>query len=111
MLDPVEEAFDPIALLVKRFGKAVLFLAVRLVGDVRRRALCFDLPAQPIGVIGFVAEQHITFAQANQQFSGADQVMGLTRRQDNLDRQAARIGERVDLGRQPTSGAAKTISP
>ncbi len=59
MLDPVEEAFDEVALLVERLGKAMLFLAVGLVGYVRRRAPCLDPLAQPIGVIGFVAEEDI----------------------------------------------------
>ncbi len=109
-LDPVEEAFDEVALLVERLGKAMLFLAVGLVGYVRRRALCLDPLAQPIGVIGFVAEEDIAFAQAGQQGVGAQKVMGLARRQDEVDRQAARIGERVDLGRQSSSGAAHTMN-
>ena len=61
MFDPVEESFDAVALLIKRFGKAMLFVAVGLVGYVRCRALCLDPLAQPIGIIGFVAEKDITY--------------------------------------------------
>ena len=62
MLDPVEELFDEVAFLIERIGKAMLFLAVGLVGYVRRRALCLDPLAQPIAVIGFIAEKVIAFA-------------------------------------------------
>ena len=110
MLDLVEEALDPIALLVERLGKAMLFLAVGLVGYVRCRALCLDPLAQPIGVIGFVAEEDIAFAQAGQQGVGAQKVMGLARGEEDFDRQAARIGGRMDLGCKSSSGAAHTMN-
>ncbi len=110
MFDSVEETLDEIALLVERLGKAVLVLAVGLVGYVGHGAPCLDLPAQPVGVIGLVTEQDIAFAQGAQQVPGPQKVMGLARRQDEFDRQAARIGERVDLGRQSASGAAHTMN-
>ena len=110
MLDLVEEALDPIALLVERPGKAMLFLTIGLVGYVRCRALRLDALAQPIGVIGFVAEQDIAIGQAGQQSIGAQKVMGLARGEEDFDRQAARIGERMDLGRQSSSGAAHTMN-
>ena len=110
MLDPVEEAFDEVALLVERLGKAMLFLAVGLVGYVRRRALCLDPLAQPVRVIGFVAEQDIAVTQAGQQGVGTQKVVGLARSEQDIDRQAARIGDRVDLGRQSSSGAAHTMN-
>ena len=55
------------------------FLAIGLVGYVRCRALCLDQLAQPIGVIGFVAEKDIAFAQIAQQGVGAQQIVGLAR--------------------------------
>ena len=79
MLDPVEESFDEIAFLVERLGKAMFFVAVRLVGYVRCRALCLDPLAQPISVIGFVAEKDIAFAQVGQQGVGAQKIVGLAR--------------------------------
>ncbi len=42
VFDPVEEAFDVVAFLIKGLGEAVTMLAVNLVGNVRRRALGFD---------------------------------------------------------------------
>ena len=110
MFDLVEESFDEVALFVERLGKAMLFLAVGLVGYVRCRALCLDPLAQPIGIIGFVAEKDIAIAQVGQQDVGAQKVVGLARGEEEFDRQAARIGERVDLGRQSSSGAAHTMN-
>ncbi len=110
MLDLVEEALDEIALLVECLGKAVLFLAVGLVGYVRCCPLRLDLLAQPVRVIGFVAEQDIAFAQAGQQGAGAQKIMSLAGGQDDFDRQAAGVGEGVDLGRQSSSGAAQTMN-
>lgn len=110
MLDPVEEELDEIALPVERPRKAVLVLAVGLVGYVGRRALCFELPAQPVRVVGFVAEQDIVFGQSAQQIPGTQKVMGLAARQDELGRQATRISERVNVSRQSLSGAAHTVN-
>ena len=37
VLDPVEEAFDAVALFLENLGEAVTMLAVNPVGNVRRR--------------------------------------------------------------------------
>ena len=55
--DLVEKAFDLVALLIERLGEAMPFPAVGFVGYARRRALRLDALAQPIGVIGCVADQ------------------------------------------------------
>jgi len=110
MLDLVEEAFDLVALLIERLGEAMPFPAGGLVGDVRRCTLSLDALAQPIGVIGFVAEKDIAFAQIDQQGVGAQKIVGLARGEEELDRQATCIGERVDLGGQSSSGAAHTMN-
>ena len=57
VFDPVEEAFDTIAFLVKRLGEAVTMLAVDLVGNVRRRTLGIDPFPDPVGVVSLVAKQ------------------------------------------------------
>jgi hypothetical protein len=44
------------------FGKAMHF-AVGPIRYVRRRGLCLDPLAQPIGISGFVAEKEIALAQ------------------------------------------------
>ena len=62
------------------------FLAIGLVGYVRRRALCLDALAQPIGVIDLVAEKDIAFARIDQQGVGAQKIMGLARGEEDFDR-------------------------
>ena len=79
ILDLVEKAFDLVALLIERLGEAMPFPAVGFVGYARRRALRLDALAQPIGVIGFVAEKNIAVAQTGPQGVGAEKVVGLAR--------------------------------
>lgn len=110
VFDPVEEALDAVALFVDPLGEAMLFPAVGFVGDIGCRTLGLDLLAQPIGVVGLVGQEDITLAQAAQQDRGALEVMGLARREGELDRQAAGIDEGVDLGCQSSSRETQTMN-
>ena len=65
MFDPVEEAFDVVALLIQGLGEAVTMLAVDLVGNVRRRALGFDPLPDPVGVVSLVAKQDAEIGRAH----------------------------------------------
>ena len=110
VFDPVEEPFDAIAFLIKRFGEAVTMLAVYLVGNVRRCALGFDPLPDPIGVVSLVAEQDDTTIQVAQQHRRAVDVMSLTRGERQLDRQPPSIGEHMNLGGQSSSATAHTMN-
>lgn len=103
MLDLVEEAFDPVALLLERLGGATPFVAVGDVGEVRRRAPGLNALAQPIGIIGLAAKKDITFAQIDEQGLRAQKIVGLARGAEELDRQATGIGEHVDFDDQSFS--------
>ena len=110
VFDPVEEPFDAIAFLIKRFGEAVTMLAVYLVGNVRRRALGIDPLPDPIGVVSLVAKQDTATVQVAQQHRRAVDVMGLAGGERQLDRQPPGIGEGVNLGGQSSSAAAHTMN-
>jgi hypothetical protein len=68
----------------------------------------FDLAAQPIGVIGLVGQHDGVLAQMAEQPRGNRAIASLARRHDQFERQSARIGQGVDLGRQPATRAAHT---
>ena len=76
--------------------------------DIGRRTGGFDLPAQPVGVVGLVGEHDGALAQMPEQTGGDRAIAGLPRRQDQFQGQAMGIGQRVDLGRQPAARAAHT---
>jgi len=76
--------------------------------DVGRGTGGFDLAAQPIGVIGLIGEHDGVLAQMAEQLRGDRAIASLAGRQDQFERQSARIGQGVDLGRQPAAGAAHT---
>ena len=76
--------------------------------DIGRRTGGFDLPAQPVGIVGLVGEHNGALAQMPEQPGGDRAIAGLPRGQDQFDRQAMGIGQSVDLGRQPAARAAHT---
>lgn len=79
VFDPVEEAFDAIALPVERLGEAMSLGSIGLVGDVGGRTLGLDTVAYPIGVMGFVGQQDIAVSETIEKQGGAERVVGLAR--------------------------------
>ena len=108
MLDPVEEPLDAISLAVERATEAGAPATGDLGGNVRRGTGCLDAAAEPVGVVGFVSQENRPLAQTTKQLGGGGTVGGLTRREDEFQRQAVRVSECVDLGRQSSSAAAHT---
>ena len=76
--------------------------------DVGRGPRRFDGAAQPIGIVGLVGEHDGVGAQVPEQARRNRAIARLTRRQNQFERQAASVDERVDLCRQPTARAAHT---
>lgn len=105
MLEFREEPLDPVAASV---GVAV---ERRRCGSARDRAddgLCaeaFEAVAQPIAVIGGIGEQGLSSSDCAQHVVRRPAVMGLASGQLQRDRQAARVGDGVDLGGQPAPRA------
>lgn len=76
--------------------------------DIGRGTGSLDLAAQPIGVIGLIGEYDRVLAQVPEQLRGNRAIARLTWRQNQFERQAIGVDERVDLGRQPAARAAHT---
>ena len=108
MFDTVEEPFDSVARAVEHWTEAGLPAAMDHRRDIGRGTGGFDLPAQPVGVIGLVGEHDGALAQMPEQTSGDRAIARLPGRQDQFERQAMGIGQSVDLGRQPAARAAHT---
>ena len=68
----------------------------------------FDLAAQPVGIVSLVGEHDGVLAQMPEQLFGDRAVARLARRQHQFERQTVRIGQGMDLGRQPAARAAHT---
>ena len=106
VLEAAEHALDGIAFSVERGRKAGLPPAVGLGRDVRCGALGFDLSTHGVAVIGFVAQKEVAFRHELQQGLGRGAIGHLAAGQQEGDRAAVLVAERVDLGAAPASGAA-----
>lgn len=109
MLELAEEAFDQIAFAIEPLAEAGFPFAIGFGGDVRHRALHFDEVADAICVISLVGQNDGARIKAIQQAEGGRSVMGLPRCQAEPDREPLRVDNRVDLGREPASGATETM--
>ena len=106
VLELVEDALDPVAQLVREGAENRWINAVRSRPDICVTALICDLLAQGIAIIAPIGEQQAVFANSTQHLSCRRSVVGLPLGQFDLDREAVRIDERVDLGRKPTAGTS-----
>jgi hypothetical protein len=108
VFDAVEEPFDAVACAVKHRAEAGFPAPVDHRRDVGSGPGGFDLAAQPVGIVGLVGEHDSVLAQMAEQLRGNRAVADLARRQHQFERQAASIGQGVDLGGQPAARAAHT---
>ncbi len=109
MLELAEEALDQVALSVEPIAEARLPFAVGFGWDVGRGALLLDQRADAIGVISFVGENDGAGTKVVEQPIGDLAVMRLACGQAEPDREALRIDDSVDLGREPASAATETM--
>ena len=108
MLELVEEAFDVVALAVESFGPSEALLAPDHVGNVGGSAARLDMGPQAIGIIGLVGDNDGVLAEAGQKRFGAGQIVGLARRDQDLDRPALVVDARMDFGREPSAASPHT---
>jgi hypothetical protein len=108
VFDPVEEPLDAVARAVEYWAEAGLPPAMNHGGYIRGRTCSFNPAAQPIRIISLVGEDDGIGMQPSEQLFGDRTITRLTRCQHQLERQAACVGQRVDLGRQPAARAADT---
>ena len=109
MLELAEEALDEVPLAIEDLAEARFPFAIGFGEDVRHRALGLDQIADPVGIISFVGQDDGAGIEAIQQPVGGRPIVCLTCCQAEPDREPLRIDDRVDLGRETTSGATEAV--
>ena len=100
-----------VALAVNSLLPTELLLPVGAVGNVGNGALGPDMRANPIRVVAFVGNDDGALLKAVEQLWSAGDVMDLTGRDQQADREAFRINPRVDFGGEASSASAHTTIP
>lgn len=98
--------FDGVAAFVERPGEAAFPAPVGLGRDVRNRALALDQLADRVAVIGLVAKHDGARREIVEQDIGSAAVADITPSQQEAERPAGVVGERVEL-----AVAAATADP
>ena len=98
-----EEPLDQIALAVEAFAEAGFPFTVALRWDVGRGAFVLDQLADAVGIIGLVRQHDGARAEMVEQRVGDLPVVGLSSGQAEPDREALRVDDDVDLGREPAA--------
>ncbi len=95
---------EPLSERVERFS-------IGFVGDVGRRALELDLGAYPVGIVTLVSENDSPALEVLQQIGCAGRVVILTRCNQEAERAALFVNERVDFrGESASATTHATIS-
>ena len=108
MFQFIEEALDLVALAVERLGPSEALLASDHVGNIGDAAARLYVASQPVGVIRFVGDNDCAAAEIRQERFGAGQVMGLSGRDQELDRPALAVDTRVDFRAEATAASPHT---
>jgi len=98
VLEAAEHPFDGVASLVEGFAEASFPAPVALGRNVGDGALFLDQVADAVAVIGAVGVDDTAPGKRGQQLLGCPAVRRLARRQQEGERPAVAIGDRVDLG-------------
>ena len=103
MLQLGEEPLDQVSLALEPLAEARLPLAVALRRDVRRGTQVLDQLADAVGVVGLVRQHDSARVEMVEQRVGDLPVMCLACGQAEPDREALRVDDDVDLGREPAA--------
>ena len=106
VLEAAEHAFDGVAVTIEDRRETVFPAAIGLGRDIGGSALAFDFAANGVTVIAFVAVQDRGRGHAFEKGVCGNAVGDLAARQQEGDRAAETIGQRVDFGRPPTARTA-----
>jgi len=109
VLETAEHALDGVAVAVEIGREAVLPAAIDLGRNVRCGTLALDLATDGVAVIAFVAMQDFGGGNLVEQGIGSNAIRDLAARQEERDRAAEAIGQRVDFRRPPTAGPADRL--
>jgi hypothetical protein len=98
-----EEPLDQIALAVEPLAEAGLPAPVALGRDVRGGTLLLNQFTDAVGIVGLVRQHDGARAKMVKQCVGDLPVMRLSCRQAEPDREALRVDNDMDLGREPAA--------
>jgi hypothetical protein len=109
VLEAAEHALDGVAVAVEIGREAILPAAVGLGRDVGCSALALDLATDGVAVIPLVAMQDFGGGHLVEQGIGGGAVGDLAAGQQERDRAAEAIAQRVDFRRPPAAGTADRL--
>ena len=109
MFDAAEEALDEVALFVERGIEGAARGGAPAARDYRDGAGSGDGVQRALPVIALVGEDEAGADAIEQRFDLGD-VVALAAGQQDAQRKPERIGDDMNLGAQPTPGAAERVS-
>jgi len=109
VLEAPEHALDGVTVAVEIGRETILPAAVGLGRDVGCGALALDLATDGVAVIPLVAMQDFGGGHLVEQGIGGGAVGDLAAGQQECDRAAEAIGQRVDFRRPPAAGTADRL--
>ena len=111
LLQLVEEPLDQIAFTIEFLAEWVQDFAVGFIGNIGRCALRLDVRADPVRIITLVSKHDGPAFEVLQQISRACRVVVLTRCNQEAERAAFFVDERMDFRGEPASATTHaTIS-
>ena len=111
LLQLIEEPLDQITLTVELFAERIQRLSIGFVGYVGCRSLRFDLGADPIGIVTLVGKHNGSAFEVLQQIGCAGRIVILSWSDQEAERPALFVDERVDFRGEPASATTHaTIS-
>lgn len=109
VLELGEEALDQVPLAVEPRAEVRFCPAVGLWRDVGERPFLAERRPDAIRIVSLVRQDDCSSANMIEQTVSSLTIMALPSGQAQPDRESLRIDDRVDFGREPASGATKTM--
>jgi len=104
-----EEPFDKVSLAIQPCAEVWFRPPVNLGRDIGERPLLAERCPDTIGIVGLVRQNDRSSGNTIEQTVSDLSVMGLLSGRSQPDRKALPVDDRVGFGREPTSGATKTM--
>lgn len=109
VLEPAEHPLDDVAAFVCVFIVAMWMLTGRIWRDHRLDMACGQFIAQAPGIVGSIGQRAARTVDHADQVASADQIIGVTRGNQEGQRTADIVNQRVDFGGLPAARAADCI--
>lgn len=108
VLEPVEAAFDSVALFVEIFAVLVRVFGVGFWRNDHLHAPPLQVPSECFAGIAFIGEQRFGFEAAYQRFRFLD-IGSFSAGKLRAHRQAFFVGGQMDFGAQPSAGSPHSL--